>query len=179
MPLAYTEHYTLSDYQQWPGEWELAEGTAYAMTPSPSVSHQLTSVNAVSLLKDNLKNRPKSYALMETDWEIANDTVLTPDVLVICYEPDERITRTPNLIFEVISTSTAKRDEQLKYEIYQKEGVEYYGIIYPEKRLAKIYQLINGRYQKMGDFTDETCELAICGCKIQFNFGLIWRKLWP
>jgi len=69
MPLAYTEHYTLSDYQQWPGEWELAEGTAYAMTPSPSVSHQLTSVNAVSLLKDNLKNRPKSYALMETDWE--------------------------------------------------------------------------------------------------------------
>jgi len=179
MPLAYTEHYTLTDYQQWLGEWELAEGTAYAMTPSPSVSHQIISVNAVSQLKDNLNNCPNSYALMETDWEIANDTVLRPDVLVICYEPDERITKTPNLIFEVISPSTAKRDKQLKYEIYQKEGVEHYGILYPEKQIAKVYQLINGHYQKIGDFSDETYAFKTCSGKVEFNFNLIWRNPQP
>lgn len=176
MPSAYTEHYTLIDYQQWLGDWELVQGSAFAMTPSPSVSHQITSVNVVAHLKDKLEGCAHSYALMETDWEIANDTVVRPDVLVICYEPDERITKAPILIFEVISASTAKRDEQLKYELYQKEGVKYYGIIYPEKRIAKVYQLITGHYQKVGDFTDETSEFEICGCKIQFDFNLIWRK---
>ncbi len=176
MSFAYTEHYTIADYQQWSGDWELVQGSAYAMTPSPSVSHQITSVNLVAHLKDKLKGCAQSYALMETDWEIANDTVVRPDVLVICYEPDERITKAPGLIFEVISASTARRDEQLKYELYQKEGVKYYGIVYPEKRIAKVYQLIAEHYRKVGDFSDETREFEICDCKITFDFNLIWRK---
>lgn len=177
MPLVYTEYYTVTDYQQWLGDWELIQGVAYAMTPSPSVSHQITSVNIVAQLKDKLEGcGHRSYALMETDWEVASDTVVRPDVLVICYEPNEKITRAPILIFEVVSAFNAKRDEQLKYELYQKEGVEYYGIIYPEKHIAKVYQLNNGHYQKAGDFNNETFEFMICGCTVQFDFNLIWRK---
>ena len=127
-------------------------------------------------MKDKLEGCDRSYALMGTDWEIAHDTMVRPDVFVICYEPGERITKAPILIFEVVSAATPKRDEQLKYELYQKEGVKYYGIIYPEKRIAKVYQLITGHYRKVGDFTDETCEFEICGCKIQFDFNLIWRE---
>jgi hypothetical protein len=37
MALAYQEYYTLDDYQQWDGNWELIAGMPYALPPSPSV----------------------------------------------------------------------------------------------------------------------------------------------
>ena len=41
--LDYTEHYTLDDYRLWEGDWELIDGSAYAMSPSPMVTHQSVS----------------------------------------------------------------------------------------------------------------------------------------
>ena len=38
-------HYTYDDYVQWEGRWELINGIPYAMTPAPSVKHQLISQN--------------------------------------------------------------------------------------------------------------------------------------
>ena len=57
---------------------------------------------------------------------------------MICHEPDERITRAPEIIVEIISKSTAARDEQLKFELYQDEGVKYYIIVYPDSKKAKV-----------------------------------------
>lgn len=34
------KHYTLADYLQWQGDWELIQGRPVAMTPSPGVTHQ-------------------------------------------------------------------------------------------------------------------------------------------
>ncbi|WP_457626586.1 hypothetical protein [Persephonella sp.] len=31
----YLPNYTVEDYKQWEGDWELIEGIAYAMVPSP------------------------------------------------------------------------------------------------------------------------------------------------
>ena len=94
----------------------------------------------------------------------------------ISYEPDERVTRKPETIFEVTLKSTAKRDEILKYELYQQEGVQYYVIDYPEQKKAKVYRLIDYVYRKMGDFSDETYTFELEKCSIDFNFGFIWRK---
>ncbi|WP_404360188.1 hypothetical protein [Methylotuvimicrobium sp. KM1] len=57
MPLAYQEHYTVDDYQQWEGNWELIEGMPYTMTPSPSVTHQIVAFNIVTSIKNALKTR--------------------------------------------------------------------------------------------------------------------------
>jgi len=35
--LDYREYYTKADYAQWAGDWELIDGVAYAMAPSPLV----------------------------------------------------------------------------------------------------------------------------------------------
>jgi len=37
--LDYREYYTKADYEQWDGDWELIDGIAYAMVPSPLVVH--------------------------------------------------------------------------------------------------------------------------------------------
>ena len=43
--LDYEEFYTVADYRLWKGDWELINGVAYAMAPSPTVTHQSLSTN--------------------------------------------------------------------------------------------------------------------------------------
>ena len=94
---------------------------------------------------------------------------------MICKEIQEHITKTPEIIFEIISKSTAKKYEHLKFELYQQEGVEYYVLVYPELKVAKVYKLSNGKYLKVLDASTENIDLEINGCKQVFDFSKIWR----
>ena len=63
---------------------------------------------------------------------------LQPDNLVVCYEPKgSYITKAPSLIFEILSKSSAQKDQKTKYQIYEREGVSYYIIVDPVDRVAK------------------------------------------
>ncbi|SFV55769.1 hypothetical protein MNB_SV-12-588 [hydrothermal vent metagenome] len=170
----YEEYYTVEDYQHWEGEWELIYGSPYA-GPSPMFTHQNINMKIARQLSEKLDNCPKCQAVFEIDWEISSDTVVKPDMLVICYEPDEKLTRKPELIFEIASPSTVRRDETLKFELYQNEGVEYYVIVYPKKKMAKVYKLNNGRYIKVDDFSDKSYRFDMDKCSIDFDFSKIWR----
>ena len=179
MALAYQEYYTFEDYQHWCGDWELLEGMPYAMAPSPSVSHQTVSFNIASEIKTVLNNKAshcdQCCILMETDWQVSNDTVVRPDVMVVCQTVDEKVMVTPELIIEVVSSSSTKRDEVMKFDLYQREGVQYYILAYPEKRLAKIYRNEVGGFRKSGDYCTGTVEFNIRECGFAVDFGLIWR----
>jgi hypothetical protein len=63
MALAYQEFYTLDDYLQWEGNWELIEGMPYAMAPSPSVTHQTVGLNIAANIKERkaTKNLAQGY----------------------------------------------------------------------------------------------------------------------
>ena len=174
--LQYEEHYTVKDYQQWEGDWELIDGRPYAMAPSPMVTHQWVSMQITTQLMEATKNCPHCHALYEIDWHISDDTVVRPDNILICYEPDEIIDRRPELIFEVTSPATARRDEQLKFYLYEKEGVPYYTIVDPHKKVAKIFRLQFGRYVKVGDFKEEKVVYEVQGCHIEIDFSRVWRR---
>lgn len=171
----YIEEYSVEDYRHWEGDWELIYGVPYAMAPSPMVTHQRINMKIARQLDESLDNCPQCQALFEIDWEVSSDTVVKPDTLVICYEPDEKITKKPELIFEIASPSTVKRDETLKFDLYQQEGVAYYALVYPDKQVAKLYKLHEGRYIKVGDFSDEQYAFDLKGCGIDFDFSKIWR----
>ncbi len=175
MSLAYVEHYTVDDYKLWKGDWELIDGKPYAMAPSPMVTHQSVNGKIFVQLNEATEECDECQALFETDWQISNDTVVRPDTLVICYEPDEKLTKKPELIFEVASPSTIIKDEKVKFEIYESEGVKYYILVYPDDKVAKAYELKDGRYIKMGDFSDELTTFKLPGCEIEFDFSSIWR----
>ena len=174
--LAYSEKYTKQDFLSWQGDWELIKGSAFAMSPSPGFSHQYTNGKIYRQLDELLEECSQCQPVIETDVELSQDTVVRPDTMVICYEPEERLNKAPELVFEVISPSTARRDELLKFELYQIEGVKYYVLIYPQAQKAKLYQLIDGKYRKLGDYSDETVMFQLSFCKIDFDFSFIWRK---
>ena len=179
MALAYQEYYTFDDYQLWKGDWELIEGMPYAMAPSPSVTHQTVSFNIASEIKTVLNTKSdccdKCCILMETDWQVSNDTVVRPDVMVICQNIDEKVMVSPDLIIEVVSSSSTKRDEVMKFDLYQREGVLYYILAYPEKRLATIYHNQAEGFRKTGDYSRETVDFIIGECGFAVDLSLVWR----
>jgi Uma2 family endonuclease len=175
---AYIERYTVEDWRQWEGDWELVDGAPYAMAPSPSVTHQSISAAIFLDLGEALEDCPHCRALFEIDIEFARDTVVRPDLIVICYQPaGERLTRAPDLIVEIASPTTARRDEVLKFQLYRTEGVSHYLIVYPEERKVKAWRLIDGEYRKVGDFHDETQRFELSKCAIDLNFSRLWRRL--
>jgi len=171
--LAYEEYYTIDDYKKWEGDWELIYGKPYAMAPFALPAHQVVSSNILFELKKQLENCEECEAIMESEVIFSKDTILRPDVIVYCDEIKEKLTKTPPLIFEVVSPATIKRDEIIKKEIYEKEGVKYYTIIYPDEKRVKIYENKDGKFVKVGD--DEKFKYEF-DCTIEMDFSKIWLK---
>ncbi|MEA3343963.1 MAG: Uma2 family endonuclease, partial [archaeon] len=106
---------------------------------------------------------------------ISSDTVVRPDILVTCENLDEKVIKTPEFIVEIVSTSSARRDEQQKFDLYQKEGVTYYILAYPGKQLAKIYRNESTEFRKTGDLSDKCIEFNFGECKFSVDFKKVWR----
>lgn len=169
----YLPNYTYENYKLWEGEWELIDGIAYAMSPAPTVTHQEINLNIGSLIKRALKGCKHCKALPEVDWKIDNDTVVQPDTLVVCNlnERGAYLSQTPEIIFEVLSPSTKKKDRNLKYHLYASEGVKYYIMVDPAGMFAEVYKLDGTIYRLEGEFKTEnyTFEIEECSFSISFD----------
>jgi Uma2 family endonuclease len=160
---------------QWEGRWELIRGIPYAMTPAPSIRHQQISQQIAIVLDDALSECKRCLALLPVDWKIDEDTVVQPDNLVICHKAGGAyLSKAPALIFEILSESTASKDKNTNFHLYEREGVRHYVIVDPREQLAKVYSLHEGKYIKVMDATDESCEFDLGKCLIIFDFSRIW-----
>jgi len=173
----YMPHYTYSDYLAWEGEWELIDGIAYAMAPAPVKRHQQLVLQLASELLSRVDECPECEVLIDSDWKVSSDTILKPDISVVCHDSNPKyISKTPDIIFEVISPSTAKKDEGLKYEIYEEEGVEYYILVYPKDLIARIFHLQNGKYKKVAECDTEHFDFKETECPASVDFTAVFGK---
>ncbi len=173
----YLPHYSYADYREWEGKWELYDGYPIAMSPSPMINHQAIAYAMARELGNNIEECKRCFVLGEEDWKLSDDTVLKPDIVLICDEPnDSYITKAPEIIVEVISKSTAKRDETYKFETYEKEKVKYYVIVYPDDLKAKVYKLKDVKYDKQGDFSKESYDFEETLCKASIDFDKVFKR---
>ena len=102
--------YAYNDYQLWEGKWELIAGIPYSMGPVPVKKHQKLLGHIFSEIASHMDDCPDCEVLIDEDWKVDTKTVLKPDVSVVCNDDHlSYITKTPDIIFEVLSPSTAKR----------------------------------------------------------------------
>ncbi len=172
----YLPNYTYDDYKEWEGNWELIYGVPYAMAPAPMIKHQSISNKIARYLDEALQECEVCQALLPIDWKIDDSTVVQPDNLIICHTPQDEayIKKAPKVIFEILSKSTAMVDKNLKYELYEKEGVAYYIIVDPNESIAKIYELKEGRYIKVCDAYEDSVNFDLNECAFTFDFSKIW-----
>jgi Uma2 family endonuclease len=69
------------------------------------------------------------------DWIISEDTIIRPDLMVVCgRQPERHLERPPSLAVEVLSDSTRRRDLSAKRILCRENGVPHYLIIDPDER---------------------------------------------
>ena len=147
------------------------------MAPSPVKIHQKLMGRIFALLDGLLKDCPECEVLLEEDWKVRDDLVLRPDVAVVCRDTETRfIAKTPEILFEILSPSTAERDENLKYAIYERERVRYYILVYPDELTAKVFKNREDGFGKVGDFTMETMEFTDVSCALKFDFDALFSR---
>jgi Uma2 family endonuclease len=168
----YLPHYTYDDYALWEGDWELVDGIAYAMSPAPTIEHQEINGNIFLALRDAMKACKKCKAISEIDWKTTEDTVVQPDTLVVCNLKNKGayLSQSPEIIFEVLSPSTKKKDRNLKYHLYASEGVKYYIMVDPAGMFAEVYKLDGAIYRLEGEFKTENYTFDIEECSFDFSF---------
>ena len=145
----YRPYYTYEDYCQWKGNWELIEGMPYAMAPMPIPQHQNTNGNLYSAFKDSLaKGCRKCKVYLPIDWKITDDTIVQPDLLVVCDKIEKKyLDFPPVLVVEILSPATASKDRGEKMELYQQQQVKYYVIVDPHFKKVEVYEYFNGQYE--------------------------------
>jgi Uma2 family endonuclease len=178
LKLEYMPHYTYEDYCLWEGDWELISGIPYAMAPAPApiIRHQEINLNIGVELKLKLKNCKQCTVLPEVDWKIDDDTVVQPDNLVVCdlKHKGKYLSQVPSIIFEVLSPSTRSKDENLKFDLYQENGVKYYVLVDLQTSSAKTYELVDGHYVLQETFRDKIFSFDLVDCKFDFSFERVW-----
>lgn len=125
---------------------ELIDGVHY-VTPPPNLNHQGISGNLYLLIASWLEGHPVGriyYA--PVDVVFSNFDVVEPDLLYASNERMAEIATTkhlrgaPNLVIEIGSPSTRKRDETIKKELYEQRGVDEYWIVDPRTAVIRVYR---------------------------------------
>lgn len=166
--LQYLPKYTVKDYNLWEGDWELIEGHPVAMSPTPVRKHQILAKKILISIENMIMSQEETCGdcevVYELDWILNDNTVLRPDIAIICDQAGDFISKPPVLVVEILSPSTALRDKNVKLEIYRQHGVKYYIIADPTTKGYKAYALVNDQYQEHVGTSYaiyDVCEIAL------------------
>jgi Uma2 family endonuclease len=168
-------HYTYSDYLHWEGKWEVIEGIPYAMSPAPVPRHQQVSAKLSAEFINRLKECKKCQVYQPIDYIVSDDTILQPDLLIVCSEIKKKfLDFAPALVVEILSPSTALKDRHTKYALYQLQNIRYYLIIDPDTNEAEVYLLEDNLYTLKQKGNNFVFEFLLEDCSAVVNFGEIW-----
>lgn len=147
------------------------------MAPAPVKIDQQISRELLLALNQNNPEECECEIIHQIDWKLSNDTVLCPDIVMVSGDDSEKyLTKAPKIIIEIISPSTAKKDETIKFDIYEDEKVNYYILVYPSDLRAKGYKLKDNKYTKVGDFTNEKLVFEDIGCGVEIDFKKVFKR---
>ena len=117
---------------------ELIDGD-HVVTPSPGTVHQSVLLNLVRVLLPYLDKRGLGRMLPAPfDVKLSLFTVVVPDLVYFTAERFARVvnekhaTAAPDLVVEILSPGTRRRDKGRKRAVYDREGVQEYWIVDPE-----------------------------------------------
>ena len=168
--------YTYDEYKLWDKDWELIEGYPYWLKPS-GFRHSIVKGNALTQLFYCLKNdcqQSKCKVIMSLDWIVSNNTIVRPDVLIVSEETrTDYLEFPPVLIIEIVTFYTSIKDRQVKFEIYQEQGVKYYLLANCETQSVTVFELIDTLYQEVNKNTFELSD----NCEMSLDFHQFWEKI--
>jgi Uma2 family endonuclease len=140
--------FTYDDFVHFPDDGkrhEIIDGEHY-VTPSPNTKHQVVVGNLHLSIGDYLRERPIGFVFLAPfDVVFSHFDVVEPDLLYISGERMSVLTKAhvrgaPDLVVEILSPGTRRRDTLIKRRLYERFGVREYWIVDPERDVVKIHR---------------------------------------
>lgn len=139
---------TYEIYAEMPDDgkrYEVIDGMLELMSPGPTAAHQSISLELIHELRQGCKTDYLIY-VAPLDVILSHTNVVQPDVLMIHRSRRHIVTSRgvegpPDLVVEVLSPGSRKRDRLKKMAVYENHGVPEYWIVDPEARTLEQYRL--------------------------------------
>ncbi|MBR4904922.1 MAG: Uma2 family endonuclease [Selenomonadaceae bacterium] len=128
------------------------------MSPAANLDHSGIIMRLGMIIGTHLSNTKSGYVYPDNvDVHFSDGSLYKPD-LVIVLKSNEKILAgrkniygAPDMVVEVLSYSTRKKDLTVKKDTYEAQGVREYWIIDPRAKSVSVYLLRDGKY-----FLDDT-----------------------
>ena len=167
--------YTVDDYMNFPEDVraELIDGHVFILE-SPTHIHQHVAAAVYSVLRRNILEKKSRCVPFLAPSDVMpssadNKTIVQPDVFVVCdrskLSGGKRTVGAPDLVIEVLSPSTRKKNLTLKLSKYVETGVREYWIIDPEREQVLVYLI------------EKDCEIHLYGFDDQVPVGISGGEL--
>jgi Uma2 family endonuclease len=140
---------TYDDFVQFPDDGqrhELIDGEHY-VTPSPNTKHQRVSMNLTVVIGSWLERNPIGQ-LFHAPFDVvfSHFDVVEPDLLYLSNAraadalTPKHVRGVPELVIEINSPSTRKRDETIKRQLYERSGVSEYWVVDSAIDAIRVYR---------------------------------------
>ena len=133
--------------------YEIIGGEKF-MAPSAGAYHNNVMGGLYTLISFYVRNNKIGYVFTDSlDVHLPDGNLCKPDLIVVKKENasiinwQRGIYGVPDMVVEVLSKSTRKKDEGIKKSIYEANGVKEYWIIDPFMKVVDVYILRNGKFE--------------------------------
>jgi Uma2 family endonuclease len=178
MPLVHEkEAHTYADVLAWDeGErYELFDGEAFLMAPPNRIHQEILMELSAQLYAfcrgTTCRVYPAPFGVRLFPREDNSDnTFFEPDITVVC-DPgkldDQGCKGAPDMVVEILSSSTARHDFLYKFNAYRQAGVREYWIVNPDEKILQVCILDGDAYRVFGYGADATVPVTVLpDCRI-------------
>ena len=150
---------TYRDYAKTPEDerWELIDGYLFKVD-TPNTAHQMMLSDLGFHLWTFVKAGDLGRALARpTDVVLSDCDTVQPDLVFVSKARAHIITHAniqgaPDLVVEILSPSTARRDWRDKFDLYERHGVPEYWMADPAARVIWVFVLREGAFEEAGRY---------------------------
>ena len=141
--------YTPDTFVEEP-DFELIGGEKFIMAAAAPFVNHITVISRLNYIfvKYIEENDITAIVLADADVYLSAEDHFRPDLSVVCnlnfVKNGKKVYGVPDLVVEVLSESTMKKDIGLKKSAYEKNGVKEYWIIDQWSKRIEVYHLIDG-----------------------------------
>lgn len=153
---------TYEDYAKTPEDerWELIDGELI-MAAAPNIPHQSIQSTAGWYVQTFVRDGDLGRVFFSpTDVVLSEHDTIQPDLIFVSKERESIITYAniqgaPDLVVEILSPSTTRRDWRDKMDLYARYEVSEYWVISPESRTVWVFLLVDGVFEESGRYGED------------------------
>ena len=174
---------TYEDYVTLPEDgrrYEILDGEL-EVSPSPSSTHQFVLENLAFALSSHVRACGSGRIwLAPLDVILATTTIVQPDIVYISNERSRIVTErgieaAPDLVVEILSDSTARRDRGAKKHLYARYGISRYWLVDPTAKTLEVFALRQDGYELLAIHREHDVAHLDTPESLALNLSEIWR----